>query len=171
MLALKKVNWGVVSAVLAMVGVALFEFLAPQPESSLRTQKKSDEAYRAEVDGEMAKLEIAEEEFQALLWQKSRDEVGPAAMAWVSESARKRFIKVRSFRPQRSVRENGVDQLNYLVTTEGSYPAVMEFLKEFESEESLLAVKLIQVGSIDGATDLVRASIGLVAYVEVDDNG
>ena len=169
--ALKKVNWGVVSAVLALIGVALFEFLAPQPVSSISSPLKSNQEYRKEIDQASEKLLSAEAKFQKVLWQKSRDEIGPAAMAWVSETARQKFIKVRSFRPQRSVNENGLDQLNYLVTAEGSYPAVMEFLKEFESEESLLAVKLIQVGSIDGATDLVRASIGLVAYMEAEDNG
>lgn len=167
----KNINWGVVSAILAMIGVALFEYVTPQPVSSLTTQKKTDKAYEQEVDAKSEELVVAEAEFQKVLWQKSRDEIGPAAMAWVSQAARSKLIDVRSWRPQRMVREDGVDQLNYLVTAEGSYPAVMAFLKEFESEESLLAVKLVQLGSIDGATDLVRASIGLVAYLEVEDNG
>ena len=169
---LKNLNWGVVSALLAMIGIALFDYLAHQPTSSLgNSPKKSDEEFRLEVDAKTDELTAAETEFQKVLWQKSRDEIGPAAMEWVSDTARKRLIEVRSFRPQRTVRENGLDQLNYLVTTEGSYLAVMAFLKEFESEDSLLAVKLVQVGSIDGATDMVRASIGLVAYMEIDDSG
>lgn len=162
-----NLNWGVLSAVFALIGLGLFHFLAPQPTSDLTTQKKTKAEYIAEVDEKKAQLSVANEEFQELVWQMSRDQIGPSAMSWVSELARKHIIEVRSFRPQRTVRDNGVDQLSYLVTAEGSYPSIMEFLKEFESEDSLLAVKLIQISSIDGASDLVRASIGLVAYAEV----
>ena len=51
----------------------------------------------------------------------------------------------------------------------GAYQAVMRSIKACEAEDSLLAVKLVQITGIDGATDTVRASIGLVAYLEAED--
>jgi hypothetical protein len=54
--------------------------------------------------------------------------------------------------------------LNYLVTAEGSFLNVMGLIDAFESEGSLLAVKTVQLASVDGATDTVRVTLGLVAY-------
>ena len=170
-LKLGNLNWGAVSAVIALLGVITFDIVAPEPVSAHPKSKKSIDEYKKEVDATSKELEAEEAALQSLLWQSSRDEIGPVAMAWVSEQARAKFVDVRSFRPQKTVREGDVEQLNYLVTAEGTYPSVLEFLKVFESEESLLAVKLIQISSIDGSSDLVRASISIVAYLEVPKNG
>ena len=168
-LRLKNINWGAVSAVVALLGVATFHFVAPMPGDVRKGAAKSNADQLAEAADVGAELEAVRKENEIRLWQTDRDKISPEAMSLVAEMARKSFVTVSSFRPQRTNDLDGLEQMNYLVAAEGPYQDVMNFIKAFEAEDSLLAVKLIQITGIDGATDTVRASIGLVAYVEAKD--
>lgn len=168
-LSLRGMNWGAASAVVVLAGVAIFHFATPMPGTAPEGAPESSEEVRARAADEGADYRRVRKENAVRLWQMARDEISPEAMSWVSEKARESFVTVSSFRPQRTNDLDGVDQLNYLVAAEGPYQDVMRFIKAFEAEDSLLAVKLVQITGIDGATDTVRASIGLVAYLETDD--
>ena len=52
---------------------------------------------------------------------------------------------------------------NFLVTAEGPYPAMLRFVRAFETPESMLAVKALQINSVDGASDTVRACCSAAA--------
>jgi len=168
-LRLKDMNWGAVSGVVALLGVAVFHFATPMPGEVRKGAARSDSEVRADAAKEGAEFAGVRDENAVRLWQTARDEISPEAMSWVSARARESFVTVSSFRPQRTNDLDGLYQMNYLVAAEGSYQDVMRFIKAFEAEDSLLAVKLVQITGIDGATDNVRASIGLVAYLEDQD--
>lgn len=168
-LRLKKMNWGAISAVVALLGVAVYHFAAPMPGEVRRGTAKSDSQLRAEAATEEEKLQGVREEIEIRLWETARDEVSPEAMSWVLARASESFVTVSSFRPQRTNDLDDLEQMNYLVAAEGAYQDVLNFIKAFEDEDSHLAVKLVQLTGIDGATDTVRASIGLVGYLEATD--
>ncbi|MCH7945412.1 MAG: hypothetical protein IIC73_05275 [Armatimonadetes bacterium] len=168
-LSLRGMNWGAASAVVALVGIGIFHFAAPMPGDVPQGAPKSADEARTRAAKEGEDYRAVRDENAARLWQAARDEVSPQAMSWVSARARESFVTVSSFRPQRTNDLDGVNQMNYLVAAEGAYQDVMRFIKAFEAEDSLLAVKLVQITGIDGATDTVRASIGLVAYLEAED--
>ncbi len=167
----QHLNWGAISAVVALVAIAAYDVIAPAPGSEGFVTKKSESELKSDKARAMANLAESEQTVNSLTWQVSRDEVGPSAMAWVSQRARQNNVEVSAFRPQRTVDADGLQQLNYLVTAEGSYPNVMKFIKVFEGSDSLLAVRALQVASIDGASDTVRATISLVAYQEAKTGG
>ena len=168
-LRLRGMNWGAASAVVILLGVGIFHFVAPMPGDGRQGVPEPDGELRARAAEEGANYRAVRDENASRLWQTARDEISPEAMSWVSERARESFVTVSSFRPQRTNDLDGVNQMNYLVAAEGPYQDVMRFIKAFEAEDSLLAVKLVQITGIDGATDTVRASIGLVAYLEAED--
>ena len=168
---LARMNWGAASAVAALFGIAAYHFLTPMPgEAEVAPEKSSVElaAHKAQA---MDKLAESEREVNSLTWQVPHDEVGPTAMAWVSERARANYVQINAFRPQRSLDAEGLVQLNYLVTAEGSFLNVMKLLDDFETADSLLAVRTVQIASLDGSSDVVRASIALVAYREAPTSG
>ncbi len=167
----KHLNWGAISAVVVLVLIAAYDLIVPPPGTERIVTRKSESQLKADKENAMMELAESEQTVNSLTWQVSRDEVGPNAMAWVSQRARQNNVEVSAFRPQRTVDAEGLHQLNYLVTAEGPYPSVMRFIKEFEGPGSLLAIKALQVASIDGASDTVRATISLVAYQEAKTGG
>ncbi len=162
----QHLNWGAITAVFALVVISAYDIIAPSPGSQRVVTTKSRAELEQDKEDAQRKLAESEQTVNSLTWQVSRDEVDPTAMAWVSQRARQNAVEVSAFRPQRSVDAQGLDQLNYLVTAEGPYPNVVRFIKVFEGSNSLLAVKAVQVASINGASDTVRATISLVAYQE-----
>ena len=167
---MKHFNAASIAAIIVLILIVVADNVIPRPGSG-ESSSKGDAATLQDIEAAEVELALSKLEANNRLWQTSRDEVGPQAMTWVTEIARTHFIKVSSFRPQRSTEEAGHVQMNYLVTAEGTYPNVMDFISEFETEESLLAIKLVQIGSVDGATDEVRVSISLAAYKGVDEIG
>lgn len=165
----KHLNWGALSAVVALVAVAVYDNVAPMPQPE--APKKTVAELEAEKEHAKARVDESRTRVRQLTWQVSQDEVGPTAMAWVSEVARRNAVEIKAFRPQRSVDEEGLVQLNYLVTAEGPFLSVMRLIKGFEAEDSLLAVRAVQMASLDGASDTVRATIALVAYKEAAERG
>lgn len=167
----RRANWGALSAVVALVLLAAYHVLAPMPGQAGTGAGKSVAELERERRQKHEANEAAKQEITQMTWQTSRDEVTPAAMAWVSKQGQANFVAIKAFRPQRTLEADGLDQLNYLVTAEGSFLNVMNFIDAFESEESLLAIKVVQITSLNGSDDSVRASVGLVAYQEVAPSG
>lgn len=81
----------------------------------------------------------------------------------MNQIARKRNLKVASFRPQKPVDEAGLLRLPYLVSLEGTYRDALAFVKELEKPQNRLAVNLVQLASADGETSMVRATVGIWA--------
>lgn len=167
----KHLNWGAISAVIALVAIAAYDRFMPMPGETGPKTTKSAAQLEAEKKEAMTSLDESEKLVNSMTWPGTRDEVGPAAMAWVSKQAREAYLDVSAFRPQRTIDAQGLDQLNYLVTAEGPYPSMIKFIRSFETPDSMVAVKALQLNSVDGASDSVRATITLVAYQEAKNSG
>lgn len=156
-------NWGVLSGIIAILAIGVYALAVPKPKPDPKVDRPV-----AELQQERAQLHTKSDEatskIKSMTWQTSRDEISPQAMSWVSKVAQANYVEISAFRPQRTVEATGLDQLNYLVTAEGSFVNVMGLIGAFESEGSLLAVKTVQLASVDGASDTVRVTLGLVAY-------
>lgn len=165
----KNPNWGAIAAVLALVAIGVYDFVVPKAsvDANTKTLKEltKDRRVKEEEHGQ------TREKVDSLTWQVGRDEIGPRAMAWVSRAASANFVTVSAFRPQRTTEAGSLDQLNYMVTAEGSFLNVMRLIDALESPDSLMAVRSVQVASMNGASDTVRATLGLVAFKEVQANG
>lgn len=160
---------GAVSGLVALAAVALYDGLAPRaPAESLPAAIKVREQRQAR-DVELARKDLKkfEETVASDTWTKSGDEFGPFLMREVGGWARKTGVGMVSVRPQKTERTEFAIQFNYLLTMEGSFPNLVKFVEEFETPESVLSVRTLQVTSADAETDKVRASIGVVAYAPI----
>lgn len=166
-----SLNTASCAAIAVLVLIAAFHLLYPKPGQTAGTKAQTVEEMRTKAKQDQSRLDALAAQNAGLVWSVGRDEVGPKAMAWVSRQAAANFVKVSAFRPQNVVEVGDLVQLNYLVTTEGPYLSVMNLIRQIESKDSHLAIKMVQIGSINGATDDVRASVGLVAYQEAEKGG
>ncbi len=165
----KDTNWGAVAAIVAFLTIAAYDFMVPKP--GLDPKAKTLEELERERATKREQYAKAQTEVDGQTWQVGRDEVGPKAMAWVSRAAEANFVSISAFRPQKMAESAGLDQLNYMVTAEGPFLNVMRLIDAIESEGSLMAVKSVQLASVNGASDTVRATVGLVAFKEAAAGG
>ncbi len=159
------------AALVALVLIGLYNVIAPAPSGATKGKQVPVAQLKRQGQDLRKELDVAKGRLSKRTWVGAEDEIAPKAMALVSASARKNFVSVSAFRPQRTTRVDGVAQLNYLVAIEGGYPEVVNFLRSFENADSTIAVKAVQMINSDGATDHVRASVSLVAYRVEDSNG
>lgn len=152
------------AAVVLLVVIAAYDLFAPPPALQSKGKQEPVSKLKREASELRTQLQAAKVEIGKKTWTGAEDEIAPKAMAAVSAQARKHFVNVSAFRPQRVVNVDGVSHLNYLVAVEGGFPEIVAFLKSFETPESKIAVKAVQMTSADGATDAVRVSVSLVAY-------
>ena len=164
----KAYNIAAIAAVVVLVGVVTAEVLVPRPVVGPDEASRAAELQKTGRKAENLQADIvdAAAEVSRLTWDLTVDEIAPAAMKWVTEHAGEHFVEVSSFRPQRRTDVDGLVQLNYLVIAEGAFPNMMDFVRAFEADDSLMAVKLVQLSGVDGVTDRVRATIGIATFVE-----
>lgn len=161
-------NLVIVASVIVTVATFAYHTLTPMPSFALSKRAQAEQVERARLAtyaareaGEKAKADAARR-----LWKEDPEKVGPAALEIVNQLARKRNLKVSSFRPQKPVDEAGLMRLPYLVSLEGTYRDALAFVKEVGQPENRLAVNLIQFASADGESSSVRATVGLWAMRE-----
>ncbi|HXH61285.1 MAG TPA: hypothetical protein VNI20_07990 [Fimbriimonadaceae bacterium] len=159
------------AAIAVIVLAFAFDLLYPKPGSGAARKVETIAQMRQKTQTQQGQLDSLVSANDNLVWTVGRDEIGPKAMAWVSKQASANFVKISAFRPQSVVDVGDLVQLNYLVSAQGPYLNVMRFIKQFESKDSHLAIKMVQIGSVNGATDDVRATLALVAYQEVTKGG
>lgn len=94
------------------------------------------------------------------------DQVGPKALATVESHARRCGLALSSFRPQKAVQSEGLEQLGYTANVSGAFPDVIRFLRLLEAGDSRLAVVSAQFNAGDQGTGDVSATVGLVAFAQ-----
>ncbi|HEY0866510.1 MAG TPA: type 4a pilus biogenesis protein PilO [Fimbriimonas sp.] len=150
------------------MGATLVTMLAvPKPDiRSLERRFKSRE-YSTQnlVDKASDNLKKRRATVVTQTWNVPEQQVGPAALASATRLVNRNKLNLISFRPQRRGEDGSFVQLPYLLTVDGSYPAVLSLVKSLENPNTKLAVSLVQVTSADAGSDRVTASIGLVAYL------
>lgn len=167
-------SWNILSiaAVVAAGLILLWHVLAPMPSAGKVVQARANQErqLRETLKSLRARVTETRSSNESRIWTEPADEVGAAAMAYVSSLAQSKGMKVIAFRPQRPEKDVGVMRHPFMVSLEGSFPSIVSFLNSVETGKGKLAVNTVQIAAADGATDKVSASIGVVAYRELENN-
>jgi len=158
-----------VAAGVVIVGLVIYQFVVPMPKrtGAAKYNKDVEElslAQRLAIEkGE--KLEAAN---KIRLWNVGPEALGPTAMARVSNMAKNHNLEMVAFRPMRNETAGDLIRNGFTIAIEGAFPKVIQFARQLETPETKLAVISLQITATDGATDSVRASVGVVAYRDKD---
>lgn len=151
-----------------ILAASLVWMLTPVPTRSDVNSGRGGQARRlqAETKGLEKQTQDVLAKVAPLLWDGKAEEIGPKALASVTKLAKARKLRVLAFRPQKPIEMEGLVQIPFSISTDGTYPNTMQLVKDLETSGAKLAVSLVQVAASDGATDQVTASINVVAYVK-----
>jgi Tfp pilus assembly protein PilO len=105
-------------------------------------------------------------QIEPLLWDASVAQIAPQALASINRLAASHKVQILAFRPQKPIETTGLTLMPFSLTVDGSYPNVMQVVKDLDKSNLKLAVGLVQVGASDGATDHVTGTINIVAYMK-----
>lgn len=169
-------NLAAVGAIVLMAGALLYHLMVPVPtEASLARRHRSElSQFNREAAQLRDEVKSDREYVNSKLWNGSPETLGADALASVDKFAKKNQIAVQAFRPQRTVTSEGIVRYPYSVVVQGSFPRVLQLVRDLQAPGTLFAVTSVQLTSADGATDSVTATIGLAAFlesVEVKTNG
>jgi Tfp pilus assembly protein PilO len=155
-------------AILVMIGTLVWMVFVPLPteQGIARGRTRTENKLKADIAKAQLDASKAQAEINPLLWTGTVEEVGPQALAKVTQLSKTHRLKLVAFRPQKSVDVPGVTQLPFSITTQGAYLDTMQLVKELETPTSKLAVSLVQVAAADAYTDSVLGTINIVAYVK-----
>lgn len=171
-------RWNMAS--LAAVAVICIAFLVHMtvPLPDVTAVNKKSRAEQKKLAQELKRLEgeitEARSYVQSKLWKSGPDNLGAEAMSVVDRFAKKDGVSVQAFRPQRTVKTGEVVRYPYSVTVQGTFPKVLQLVRDLQGPGTLLAVTSVQLSSADGTSDSVLATIGIAAFlesVEVKTNG
>jgi Tfp pilus assembly protein PilO len=157
----------------AALAVHLFVPL-PKVDALVRKHKTDESRLVREAAKLRDEVKDTREYVQSKLWKSGPDALGAEAMSVVDVVAKKNGVTVQAFRPQRTVTAEGIVRYPYSVVVQGSFPKVLQLVRELQDPGTLLAVTSVQLSSADGASDSVTATVGLAAFlesVEVKTNG
>lgn len=150
-----------------MAGVAIFDNFAPKP--SLKAEVKKLKEQKAELNQELKRLredfELSQKDLDSRIWQGKEESASPLILAKLNTFAVDRGIKVNSFRPQKAAENGGLTQLGYVLALEGSYPQVLNMVRDIEEKMPRLAVHQVNIATADAAASTVNATLGLAAFV------
>jgi Tfp pilus assembly protein PilO len=157
-------------ALLTLVVTGIVMVFVPEPNAAglaagkIRSQRElEDRITNLKKDQTKAKEKIAKQ-----VWALPIQEVGPKALESITAYAQKEKLKLVAFRPQKTAEVNGLTQLPFVISIEGPYPGIMKFLKDLDQPDLKLGTNLVQVSSSDPNTDLVSATVGVVAYKQLE---
>lgn len=156
----------VVAAII--LGGSLVWLLTPIPSRTRINAGRKVQALRLEKEAKNLRDSLAETQakIDPLLWKGTQEEIGPSALASVTKLAKAHGVRILAFRPQKTIEMGGLNQVPFSISTDGTYPNTMQFVKDLETNHTKLAVSLVQVAASDAATDQVTASITVVAYIQ-----
>lgn len=165
-----KSEAGTSIAILGALGVlvltGLFMLFVPSPTTEgiaagkIRSQRELDDRVdKLKEDKKLTTAKIATQ-----VWSEPIAEIGPIALESITAFAQTQKLKLLGFRPQKTVDVNGLTQLPFLISVEGAYPNIMKFVRQLEASDLRMGTSLVQVSATDANSDLVNATVGVVAY-------
>lgn len=150
-----------------MAGVAVFDNFAPKP--SLRTEARKLKEQKDQLNLELKRLKedfgLSQKDLDSRIWQGKEESASPLILARLNSFAVDRGIKVNSFRPQKAAENGGLTQLGYVLALEGSFPQVIEMVRDIEGKMPRLAVHQVNISTADAAASTVNATLGLAVFV------
>jgi Tfp pilus assembly protein PilO len=99
------------------------------------------------------------------IWEGLTETVTPQILQTITVIAKSQDVKLKSFRPQNPVADGDISRSNFVVIIEGSFPKVVAFSKAIDSASSNLGLSQVQIASVDQETDMVNATISVIAYI------
>lgn len=167
-----RTDTGITVAILAslviLVGTGVYMVVVPKATANgkasgrERTRNKVQQDLK-EVQENLAKTKAT---IQAKVWDVPVAQIGPKTLESITGYAQKSKLKVVAFRPQKPISVNGLTQLPFIVSLEGSYVGVMNLVRQIEADDSKIAPSLVQFSSTESNSDVVSATVGLVAYAK-----
>lgn len=152
-------------AILAILGAGIAILFPKEAETTPLGVRKSKEAeLRKKASAAKTRAEAVEAEISKALWTESNEQIEATALAVVDKTAKARGVRISGFRPQKPMTEQGLTRVPFLVSVEGTFPAVCDLARDLGTRENRLAVNIIQVASADAASDRVNATIGILAF-------
>lgn len=157
-------------SVLAIIILAasLVLMLTPVPTREQMNAGKTKSALTIQQAIETGDKSVAASEaaISPLIWSESSEEIGPRAMAAITRLAQTRKLRILAFRPQKPIEMEGLTQIPFSLSVDGSYPNTMQFVKDLETSKTKLAVSLVQIAASDAASDQVTGTINVIAYLK-----
>lgn len=165
-------TWNLVSilAVLALAGALIFDWFAPTPDPALAKLKLQKERTKLETElkSKRKEMESIQKTVANKLWSEKAEEVTPKIMTEANKIADQVGVKIKSFRPQRTLTGAGLERLTYTALVEGEYQKVVQLAHKFDEPSNQFSVYMIQIAAADGNSDQVNATISIVAYAKSD---
>ncbi|MBS1724090.1 MAG: type 4a pilus biogenesis protein PilO [Armatimonadetes bacterium] len=160
------------AAIVSLVSVATMTFTllamltVPKPTIKGLDAKQRKDEFKIELETRDSenRLKLAREERMSMVWTDPVSQIGPKALDTISRLANLHKLKLVALRPQRTDTVEEMTEIPMLVTVEGPYLAVSQFLNDLEKPETRLAVTLVQFSSMDGSTDSVSMTAGCTAF-------
>lgn len=155
-----------IAAVAVMVGLLAFDRFVPEPNKAASAKQHQFEIRKLEKENKDLLKQISDSRSNVAksLWQADPDTISAEAMASVDQVATTNNVKVQAFRPQRTVSSKGIDRYPYSAVLRGSFPKVLQTVRQLQGQGTKLAVTSVQISAADGETDQVTATVGLAAF-------
>jgi Tfp pilus assembly protein PilO len=155
-------------AILVVTGLVMLFVPKPTTDGLARGKVRSER----ELEDRLKKLKADKVKLATQIvthtWPLKMEEIGPKGLESINAFAGKHRLKLMAFRPQKPLEVNNLTQLPFLISIEGPYPAIMRFVKELENPSLKLGTNLVQISGSDPNSDLVSATIGVVAYKQIE---
>jgi Tfp pilus assembly protein PilO len=150
--------------------ILLFNLFGPRPQAAANVRNMPKELAKLESKEKLIREDIKKlrEANEARLMTGSVDALSASVMQTLEQFTRQSNVRMVSFRPQRTEEEAGLIRLPFQLVVEGSFLKVINLLQTVETPKTKISVSSVQMTSTDGATDLVTATVGLVAYTTKD---
>jgi hypothetical protein len=152
-------------AILVIAGLLGYHLLVPMPKGpdavAVAVERQQLET---QIEQQRVALGLVRERLAEMTWTGGDEEIAASSLARVTQLTNARRLRLIAFRPQRLAEEQGLTMLPFHVAVEGPYPAVVGLLGELETPVTRLAVNMVQITSVDAASDRVTATIGVVAF-------
>lgn len=154
----------VIAIIALLAGLAMYALPKKSGAISELDKNKQIDKLKSEIEAEQSTLDDCRKRISTLTWTQKYEEIGPAALAHISNLVRNHGLKLITFRPQKVEQQKDLARIPFLMALEGSYSDVVSFTKDLEKPESKLAVNMLQLNSSNGVTDQVNATINVIAY-------
>ncbi len=159
------VKWVCAAALL----VGLVYLWWPKGDASLvdaDAKRRQERQLEEQIELTKRSLSDLEAKINRRVYALAPDQVGPKALATVEQSAKRCGLALSSFRPQKAVQSEGLEQLGFAANVSGPFPDVIRFIRLLEADGSRLAVVSAQFNAGDQGVGDVSATVGVVAFAQ-----
>lgn len=150
-----------------MAGVAIYDNFAPR--ASIKAAERKAAEQKDQLNLELKRLredfDMSQKDLASRIWDGTQESASPLVLARLNDFAVVRGIGVKSFRPQKPADNGGLTQLGYVLALEGTFPQILDMVRDIEQKLPRVAVHQINFVSADAAAGTVSANLGLAAFV------